>query len=605
MANRYRPYLNSPSTITQSYTQGEVTSYSYVMDVFGAQTRPWLVETKVNGTTISKSTTAYTDNAATVNGYPITTVTHYGFNDATHALVTTTNYFPENTGNAFIRGQTHSTTSPEYVKKSFAYQHGNWDGSSFTLTGGTASRISVITGTSLSGSGTAYSALGSYHDTGFNEYNNYLDQRSVTITVTKANQTITFPTIATHTYGDAPFALSATASSGLSITYTVVSGPATVSGSTLTLTAGGTVTVSAAQAGNASYNAATSVNQTFNVNGPPGFATQPSSQTVVIGSGSTPNGSTTFTVVATGYPAPTYQWQRKPAGQSTFANLSNDSVSSGVTGASLTITPSTIDMSGDQFRCVLTNSLGTATSNAATMTVQSGDTTSPSVPVGLQAGAGAAGVFTLSWTPSTDNMWIVRYEVFRNGTSLGTVTGASKAIDYSGWNTPTSSSLTVRACDEANNWSAQSTALVLNIYVTPAPVDTTAPSVPTNLNYAEKTATTATLIWRAATDNVGVAAYAVYRGGTLIGSTSDLVFADGNLTANTAYSYTVKALDGAGNYSAASSALSVTTTQDFSADTDHDGIPDATETALGTSTSTAANADTTNQTQQNIHRPKP
>jgi hypothetical protein len=62
-------------------------------------------------------------------------------------------------------------------------------------------------------------------------------------------------------------------------------------------------------------------------------------------------------------------------------------------------------------------------------------------------------------------------------------------------------------------------------------------------------------------------------------------------------------LDAAGNVSAASTAYSVTTTQDFSADSDHDGIPNATETALGTNGSAVANPDTSNLTQQNIHRP--
>jgi hypothetical protein len=67
-----------------------------------------------------------------------------------------------------------------------------------------------------------------------------------------------------HTYGDAPFAVSATSTSPGAIAYSVVSGPATVSGSTVTLTGAGTVVLQASQAASGSYSAATQ-NATFAV----------------------------------------------------------------------------------------------------------------------------------------------------------------------------------------------------------------------------------------------------------------------------------------------------------------------------------------------------
>jgi hypothetical protein len=85
-------------------------------------------------------------------------------------------------------------------------------------------------------------------------------------TTTKQNQTITFPAIADKTFGDAAFTLNATASSGLPVSYSVVSGPATVSGTTVTITGAGAVTIQASQAGSANFNAATPVNQSFAVN---------------------------------------------------------------------------------------------------------------------------------------------------------------------------------------------------------------------------------------------------------------------------------------------------------------------------------------------------
>ncbi len=78
-------------------------------------------------------------------------------------------------------------------------------------------------------------------------------------------QTITFnqslPEVA---YGVAPITLTAISSSGLPISYSVT-GPATVSGSTLTITGAGAVTVTASQAGNSTFAAAASVMQTFTV----------------------------------------------------------------------------------------------------------------------------------------------------------------------------------------------------------------------------------------------------------------------------------------------------------------------------------------------------
>jgi hypothetical protein len=78
-------------------------------------------------------------------------------------------------------------------------------------------------------------------------------------------QTISFGSLPDVTYGLAPFAMTATATSGLPIVYTIISGPATVSGNVLILTGAGTVTVQAGQPGNAVFKAALSVEHSFNV----------------------------------------------------------------------------------------------------------------------------------------------------------------------------------------------------------------------------------------------------------------------------------------------------------------------------------------------------
>ncbi len=86
--------------------------------------------------------------------------------------------------------------------------------------------------------------------------------------VNKAKQNIKFVSIPTKTYGDEPFGLSAYSSSGLMPIYRVVSGPATISGNTVTLTGAGTVTIEALHTGNNNYQESSAVEQSFSVASP-------------------------------------------------------------------------------------------------------------------------------------------------------------------------------------------------------------------------------------------------------------------------------------------------------------------------------------------------
>ena len=85
-----------------------------------------------------------------------------------------------------------------------------------------------------------------------------------TYTITAAGQTITFPAIPNHVYGDAAFALGATSSASLPVTYTVT-GPATIASGNLTISGIGTVKVTANAAGNSNFAAAPAVSQSFTV----------------------------------------------------------------------------------------------------------------------------------------------------------------------------------------------------------------------------------------------------------------------------------------------------------------------------------------------------
>ena len=90
--------------------------------------------------------------------------------------------------------------------------------------------------------------------------------------------------------------------------------------------------------------------------------------------------------------------------------------------------------------------------------------------------------------------------------------------------------------------------------------DTVAPTAPTNLAASGTTGTTTNLSWTASTDNVAVTGYDIYQGTTLKGSSTTTSYTVTGLTALTAYSFTVKAKDAAGNVSVASNTVNVTTT---------------------------------------------
>lgn len=88
-----------------------------------------------------------------------------------------------------------------------------------------------------------------------------------TLTVNKADQTITFSAIPEKTYGDPDFALEALVSSGLSVVYTSDNpAVATITGYTVHITGAGTAVITASQPGNTNYNPAADVQQTLTVN---------------------------------------------------------------------------------------------------------------------------------------------------------------------------------------------------------------------------------------------------------------------------------------------------------------------------------------------------
>lgn len=182
------------------------------------------------------------------------------------------------------------------------------------------------------------------------------------------------------------------------------------------------------------------------------------------------------------------------------------------------------------------------------------DTTAPTVPSNLVASNITTSGVTLSWTASTDNIGVTGYNVYQGTTLKTTVSTTSASI--TGLTASTAYSFSVKAKDAAGNISASST--TVNITTTSAG-DAAAPSIPTGLVASNITQTGCTLSWTASTDNVSVTGYDVYQGTTLKTSVTATTASVTGLTAATLYSFSVRAKDAAGNTSASSTAINVTT----------------------------------------------
>jgi hypothetical protein len=137
---------------------------------------------------------------------------------------------------------------------------------------------------------------------------------------------------------------------------------------------------------------------TLYVGAKPVVTTQPTSQTVTAGT------SVTFTAAASGDPTPTVQWQVSTNGGATFKNIA------GATSTTLTLT-TTAGEDSYEYRAVFSNAIGVAKSSAATLTVQyapivtinpTSQTVAAGTTVTFTAAASGDPVPTVQWQVSTD-----------------------------------------------------------------------------------------------------------------------------------------------------------------------------------------------------------
>jgi chitodextrinase len=193
-----------------------------------------------------------------------------------------------------------------------------------------------------------------------------------------------------------------------------------------------------------------------------------------------------------------------------------------------------------------------------TLTFQpvSGDTEPPTVPGNLVATTIGSGQIDLTWDPSTDNIGVVEYWVYRDGARVAT--SANTSYSDLGLTPSTTYDYNVTAVDAAANESGMSNTATATTDAAGGG-DTEPPTPPSNLVASAPKWNRIDLVWEASTDNVGVAEYWVFRDGDQIATTVETTYSDGMVQQLTTYTYYVQATDAAGNVSAASNTASATT----------------------------------------------
>jgi hypothetical protein len=259
--------------------------------------------------------------------------------------------------------------------------------------------------------------------------------RALTVTVTGGTApTLQFAALSTQTFGAAPLAVSSTSNSTGAITYSVVSGPATISGSTVTLTGAGTVMLQASQAAAGTYTAG-SAQTSFVVNpGSPALAfVAIPSKTVgaapfAVSTTTKSSGSIAYSVVSG--PATISGNTVTLTGAGTVTLQANEAAAGNYTTAVATTT-ATVQAAVDYSLSALPSSLSVSRGANATTTIKVTAINSFTGSVSLAASGLPAGVtasFSPASTTSSSTLTLTASSTATVGAATITITGTSGAL---------------------------------------------------------------------------------------------------------------------------------------------------------------------------------
>jgi len=184
------------------------------------------------------------------------------------------------------------------------------------------------------------------------------------------------------------------------------------------------------------------------------------------------------------------------------------------------------------------------------------DKKAPTIPTNFTATSTTTTSVTTGWSPSSDNRGVTSYRTYRNGSTVAN--GMFTSYTFTGLTCGTSYTFGVDAADAAGNRSgtAQLTASTSPC----SSSDTTPPSPVSGLHVTNTTQTSISYAWNAATDNIGVAGYNMFKGGSKIDSTTGLSYTYTGLTCGTQYTFAVQTYDAAGNTSDIAYATAINST---------------------------------------------
>lgn len=189
--------------------------------------------------------------------------------------------------------------------------------------------------------------------------------------------------------------------------------------------------------------------------------------------------------------------------------------------------------------------------NTVNFTITLPDTQAPTAPT-LSASGTTGNSTLLTWTGATDNIGISGYDLYQDGVLLASV--SASPYSATGLTPNTTYVFTVKAKDASGNVSSSSN----TVSVTTLPPDVQAPTAPL-LSASGTSNVSTTLTWSGATDNVGITGYQIFQNGVLIATVTSSPYTVTGLSPSTLYSFTIKAIDAAGNTSPSSNEVSITT----------------------------------------------
>jgi chitodextrinase len=168
----------------------------------------------------------------------------------------------------------------------------------------------------------------------------------------------------------------------------------------------------------------------------------------------------------------------------------------------------------------------------------------------------------IRWLPTTDDIGVAGYFIYRNGTRLGETDKTEYRLN--GLFPKQKYTLQISAYDDAENESKKSATLTVTTAATAKPSatsDRSAPSKPGKLRAAQITKSGFIVTWQVSSDNVKVAGYEVLRDGKMVAETAanTTTYTFKELKADSRYRIQIRAKDSSNNRSTASDALIVNT----------------------------------------------